>query len=96
LETRTGARWRLVCSQSPLALIRGIASSPPSTSSPPLSQQVGHVHLGGSELEAADLHDGLGSEALERFTEEAILTIFYFYGFLIGCLGAEISAATVR
>ncbi len=45
-----------------------------------------------------DLHDGLGSEAVEGgvLTEEASLTIFYFYGFLIGRLCAEIMTAIVR
>jgi hypothetical protein len=65
--------------------------SPLSTPPPPAGS--GHIPLGGPELEAADLHDGIESE---RFTEEASLIIFYFYGFLIGRLGAEISATIVR
>jgi hypothetical protein len=47
--------------------------------------------IGQLGAEAADLHVGLRSEAVEGgFTEEATLTIFYFYGFLIGRPEAEI------
>jgi hypothetical protein len=38
-----------------------------------------------------NLHNGHAHEVLARFKEEASLTNFFFYGFLVKGLGAEIS-----
>jgi hypothetical protein len=65
--------------------------------SPPLPTLCAQTLKGQSELQTTDLHDGLTPESVEGgvLKKEASLTIFVFYSFVIGRLGAEKRAPVV-